>query len=160
MARTSRILMSAVILAMSLPVVAAIAQAPTPVIGTWVLNVAKSKYEPGPPPKSQTRTYLAVPGGYRFTSDAVNAAGEKIHIEFTAAFDRKYHAMTGSPTADSIMVKQVDANTVESTQKKGANVVQISQRTISKDGKTLTVNTRGTSADGKPFTNLEMFDKK
>jgi hypothetical protein len=160
MARTNRILMCAAMLAMGLPALAAIAQAPTPVIGTFVLNVAKSKYDPGPPPTSQTRTYMAVPGGYRFSSDAVNAAGEKIHIEFTAAFDRKYHRMTGSPTSDSIMVKQVDPNTVESTQKKGANVVQISQRTISKDGKTLTVTARGTSADGKPFTNVEIFEKK
>jgi hypothetical protein len=160
MARTSRILMSAAILAMGFLVDAAIAQAPTPVIGTWVLNVAKSKYDPGPPLKSQTRTYLAVPGGFRFTSDAVNSAGEKIHVEFTAVFDRKYHALTGSPTADSIMVKQVGTNTVESTQKKGTNVVQISQRTVSKDGKTLTVESRGTNADGKPFTNVEIFDKK
>jgi hypothetical protein len=152
--------MSGAILAMGLPVVAAIAQVPTPVFGTWVLDVAKSKYDPGPPLKSQTRMYMAVPGGYRFTSDAVNAAGEKFHIEFTVAFDRKYHPMTGSPTSDSIMVKQVDANTVESTQKKGATVVQISQRTVSKDGKTLTVTARGTSADGKPFANVEVFDKK
>jgi len=26
-------------------------------IGTWKLNVAKSTYDPGPPPKSETRSY-------------------------------------------------------------------------------------------------------
>jgi hypothetical protein len=30
------------------------AQASDPRIGTWKLNAAKSKYSPGPPPKSQT----------------------------------------------------------------------------------------------------------
>jgi hypothetical protein len=30
-----------------------------PRVGTWVLNVAKSKYEPGQAPKSETRTYTA-----------------------------------------------------------------------------------------------------
>ena len=30
-----------------------------PLLGTWVLNVAKSKYTPGPPPKEQTTTFEA-----------------------------------------------------------------------------------------------------
>ena len=33
------------------------AWAADPVLGTWELNVAKSKYNPGPAPKSQTRIY-------------------------------------------------------------------------------------------------------
>ena len=160
MGRTSRILMSAAILAMAIPATAAIAQATDPAIGTWVLNVAKSKYTPGPAAKSQTRTYTAAPNGYKFSSDAVSAAGEKSHTEFTAAFDGKYHAMTGNPNADSIMVKRTDANTVESIQKKGAKEVIHTTRVISKDGKTLTTTSKGTGADGKPYTNVEVFDKK
>ena len=34
------------------------AQAPQGLIGTWKLNVAKSKFSPGPAPKSMTITYL------------------------------------------------------------------------------------------------------
>ena len=30
-----------------------------PFVGTWKLNVASSKYNPGPPPQSQTRTWDA-----------------------------------------------------------------------------------------------------
>ncbi len=160
MGSTRRILMSAVILAMAAPAVAAIAQTPEAVIGTWVLNVAKSKYDPGPAAKSQTRTYTTAPNGYKFSSDGVNAAGEKAHVEFTAAFDSKYHAMTGSSTSDSIMLKRVDANTVESTQKKGAKEVVHTTRVISKDGKTLTTTAKGTNAEGKPYTNVEVFEKK
>ncbi len=155
---TGQIMMSAVILAMAAPVVAAIAQAPDPVMGTGVLNLAKSKYDPGPAPKSQT-TYTPAPNGYKFSSDAVNAAGTKVHVEFMAAFDGKYPAITGSPTSDSIMVKRVDANTVESTQKKGAKEVIRTTRTVSKDGKTLTSTTKGTNAEGKPYTNMEVYDK-
>ena len=36
--------------------VLATAQSKDPFVGTWRLNVAKSKYSPGPPPKSQTTT--------------------------------------------------------------------------------------------------------
>ena len=37
--------------------VVAAAPAADPVIGTWQLNVAKSKFSPGPAPKSDARTY-------------------------------------------------------------------------------------------------------
>jgi|RhiMetdeSRZDD1v2_1073273.scaffolds.fasta_scaffold01718_22 hypothetical protein len=50
--------------ALSILVLVAIAtvaagQANDPVVGNWQLNVAKSKYTPGPGPKSETRTYVA-----------------------------------------------------------------------------------------------------
>ncbi len=33
-------------------------QGADPVIGTWVLDVAKSTFSPGPAPKSESRTYV------------------------------------------------------------------------------------------------------
>lgn len=41
----------------------AYAQAADNFLGTWTLNVAKSKYDPGPPPKSQTTILDTVAGG-------------------------------------------------------------------------------------------------
>ena len=35
-------------------------------IGTWKLNVAKSKFSPGPGYKSETRTYEPTADGYKF----------------------------------------------------------------------------------------------
>src|SRR5689334_9413101 len=103
MGSTIRIL-SATILAIAVPRVAAIAQASDPAMGTWVLNLAKSTYDPGPPPKSQTRIYSPAPNGYKFSGDAVSILGDKSHTEFTAVFDGKFHPIPGSPIADSIMV--------------------------------------------------------
>jgi hypothetical protein len=160
MGRTRQVVMSAIALAMAVPAAGAIAQAPDAVTGTWVLNLAKSKYDPGPAPKSGTRTYTAAPNGYTFSSDGVNAGGDKVHVEFTVAFDGKYHVVTGSSVFDSIMVKRVDASTVESTQKKGANVVTRTTRTISRDGKTLTSTSKGTNAEGRAVSNVEVYDKK
>jgi hypothetical protein len=155
-----RMLVGAAIVALAVPTTTLVAQAGDPVFGTWVLNVGKSKYEPGPAPKSQTRTYAAAPNGFKFTADGVDAAGKKTHVEFTAAFDGKYHAMTGNATADSIMVKRIDANTTESVLKKGAKEVSHNTRVVSKDGKTLTATVKGTTAAGKPSTSTEVYDKK
>jgi hypothetical protein len=136
------------------------AQATDPVYGTWELNVAKSTYNPGPAPKSSTRTYVAVANGYKFSSKGVDAAGKATSGEFTAYFDGKYHPMTGSANVDSIMVKRIDANRSESTQKKGSKVLIHTTRTISADGKTMTATATGTNADGKAYKNVEIYNKK
>ena len=44
-------------LAFALFGLAAVLIAAEPFAGTWKLNTAKSKYTPGPPPKSATITY-------------------------------------------------------------------------------------------------------
>src|ERR1700752_1770453 len=49
------------------------AQAADPLIGTWTLNVAKSKYSPGPAPKSETRTYVMAGEDIKATLTGVDA---------------------------------------------------------------------------------------
>lgn len=45
-------------------------------LGTWTLNVAKSKYSPGPPPKAQTSTYEAAGQGVKVTAKGTGADGK------------------------------------------------------------------------------------
>ena len=62
------------------PVVASQAPAGSaddPVLGTWHLNVAKSKYSPGPAPKSQVRTYEAHKDGVKATIRTIYADGQR-----------------------------------------------------------------------------------
>jgi len=151
--------MSATVLAIAIPINASLGQKPDPFFGTWVLNAAKSKYE-GTALRSGTRTYSPAPNGYKYSTDVIDATGRKQHVEFTTAFDGKYHALTGSPNSDSIMVKRVNASTVESTQKRGAVVVIRTTRTVSKDGRTMTSTAKGTTPDGRAYTNVEVFEKK
>jgi hypothetical protein len=160
MSRINQVLLSAVIIAIAAQPVAAFAQAADPATGTWVLNLARSAYDPGPPPKSQTRTYTPTANGYKFSGDAVSILGDKSHTEFIAVFDNKFHRIAGSPIADSIMVRRINATTVETIQKQGARVVTSSMRTISKDGKTLTNTSKGTTPDGQTYTKVEVFERK
>ena len=39
------------------------AQAADPLVGTWELSIAKSTYNPGPAPRSETRNYVVVGEG-------------------------------------------------------------------------------------------------
>src|SRR5438874_1976009 len=58
-----------------------------PVFGTWILNLAKSKYTPGPPPKSQVRTYEPNADGVHALIKTVEADGRQTTIEYTAKYD-------------------------------------------------------------------------
>src|SRR5438045_957107 len=60
--------------------------AKSPFYGTWKLNVAKSKFSPGPPLKSQVAKLEAVEGGLKVVADRVDADGKTTHFEWTAKF--------------------------------------------------------------------------
>lgn len=155
-----QVLALGVVFALFVPVVTASAQNSDPAMGTWVLNLAKSTYDPGPGPKSLTRTYEAVEGGYKFSSKGTDAEGKEIAGLFTVKFDGKYYPMAGSPNADEIMVKRVNARTVESSQRKSGKEAVQTTRVLSEDGKQLTSTSTGTNAAGKKFKNVEVFDKQ
>ena len=128
--------------------------------GTWNLNVAKSKYEPGPAPKSATVKYEEVDGGYKRSGDTIDADGKKISIEYTAKYDGKDYPVTGSPLFDSIAVKKINDHTAEATMKKGGKPVLTAKREISHDGKVMTITITGTNVKGEKMHNKAVYDKQ
>jgi hypothetical protein len=136
------------------------AQAADPMVGTWKLNVGKSTYNPGPAPKSLTAKIEAAGEGEKLTADGVRADDSTIRVEYTAQYDGKDHPITGSPMADTVSLKRLDANTTERTDKKGGKVVQTLTRKLSSDGKTVTVTYKGTDAQGRPINNVAVFEKQ
>jgi len=139
------------------------AQASDPRIGTWKLNVAKSKYSPGPAPQSLTvKVEPSGQGGEKVTAEFVNADGTRTTVQYTEAnFDGKDYPLTGSQFgADTVSLKRIDTRTTERTDKKGSKVVQTLRRVVSQDGKTMTVTTKGTNAQGQAMNNVAVFDKQ
>ena len=74
--------------------------------------------------------------------------------------DGKDVPLSGSAIADMISLSRVDARTIDRTDKKAGKVVQTLRRTVSADGKTLTVVTKGTNAQGQPINNTAVYDKQ
>ncbi|MBP7608465.1 MAG: hypothetical protein KA760_03170 [Steroidobacteraceae bacterium] len=155
-------IMKTALLSVLLTVGSAVAAAPAadPVIGTWQINVAKSKFSPGPAPKSDTRIYAATEQGTAMTWTSVGTDGEETVVTSTFKTDGKDYPLTGSGNFDSLSLKQVDDHTVQSTQKKGSKVIGTTTRTVSKDGKVLTLSSKGTSATGVPYDNVMIYDKQ
>lgn len=136
------------------------AQEKDPGIGTWKMNAAKSKFNPGPPPKSVTTKFEADGKGIKNTTDMLNAAGQSTTSVYTAQFDGKDYPMQGSPVADTVSLKKIGSAKVERVDKKGGKVAQTIVRTISADGKTMTVTQDGTSAKGEKFSNVYLFERQ
>lgn len=148
------------IVAVSLLPAALVAQASDPVTGTWVLNLTKSTFNPGPAPRSETRTYEMVGNTLKMTSAIVDADGTSRAVKSTYTVDGKTYPVAGAPDADSQALKQLDRFTVEGTLMKNGQVVQTAKRVVSKDGKTLTIWFKGTDAKGQKIDNMFVFDKK
>ena len=131
-----------------------------PRIGTWKLTVAKSKYEGTSVEKSETRTYVAAAGGaISLNATAVLADGTRQTTSFTAKYDGKPYPYK-SASADTIKIVASDGYVTDSTMTKGGKPVQTSHATVSKDGKTLTLMTKGTNSMGKAFSSTRVYDKQ
>ena len=151
----------------SILALAAVACAPAfaqsnPAVGTWKLNVEKSKYDPGPAPKSLTRTLEAQGENVKYSFEGVSAEGTGFAYSFTVAFDGKESPITGSMPggADAISIKRTDGNTFEATLTKAGKVIGTAKSEISKDGRVTTVTARGTNVDGQATTSSAVYDKQ
>ena len=128
--------------------------------GTWKLNLAKSKYSPGMPPKSQTTKLQSTKDGIREIVDRVNADGSMTHWDFTAKFDGKDYEIKGDPDRDHASVKKLDDYTLEVVNKKDGKTTTSMKLVVSKDGKTRTNTVTGKNAAGTAVNNVLFFDKQ
>jgi hypothetical protein len=136
-----------------------VAQGPDPRIGTWKLDVAKSKYSPGPAPKSGTVTFSAAGQAVKAAIDFVGPDGSKTQWGYTAAVDGKPHPVTGNGDGDMVVAKRINANTVETTYTLKGKQTTVNTGVVSADGKTFTVTTKGTNAQGQKVENIQVFVK-
>jgi hypothetical protein len=132
-------------------------------LGTWKVNIAKSKYTPAPMPlKSYTAVREAAPGGVKVTITGERTDGMAINASYTAKYDGTAAAITGTGAPyDSMSIKQVNANTFTYEAKQTNGKYRASGRTVvSKDGKTMTTTAKGTDADGAAMTLTLVYEKQ
>src|SRR6266478_4152826 len=89
-----------------------------PMNGTWKLNIAKSTFDPGPPPKSLINKYEPDgKGGVKVTTIQTDAQGDSTNREYTERYDGKEYD-ANSRGGDKVRLKRIDSHTVEGTYKR------------------------------------------
>lgn len=128
-------------------------------IGTWKLNEAKSKLAAGAP-KNTTVVYEAAGDSVKVTVDGTDGAGSPTHTEWTGKFDGKDYPVTGDSSSDMRSYTKVNAHTLRMINKKDGKVSLSGRIVYSADGKSRTVTTTGTNAQGKKYTSVAVYDKQ
>ena len=136
---------------------AALAQSSDPLIGTWTLNVAKSKSTF----KSGSTKIETAGAGIKFTVDLVSADGTASHWTITSNLDGKDSPVVGtSPYGDVAAFTRVDARTIRIVSKQGGKPTVTQTIAVAADGKTRTTTTKGTDAKGQAIDTVAIYDKQ
>jgi hypothetical protein len=129
-----------------------------PNMGTWKLNETKSKF--AGKARNHTVVYEAAGDQIKVTVEGSDENGGAVRNEWTGKFDGKDYPVTGESNADARSYKMVDKNTLEIVNKKGGKTTMSGRIVVSGDGKTRTVTTSATDAQGKKVTNVAVYDKQ
>jgi hypothetical protein len=139
----------------------------SPLAGTWVQNVSKSKYSPADLAVKSATTRMTVAGtSVTLTNDGVDSQGRKTHIEYTATLDGKDAPVTAtidgkpSPNQDAVSWKKIDDYTYENVAKLKGKTLTTTRMVVSKDGKTRTNTVTGTNAQGQKVSNVVVYEKQ
>src|SRR4030095_13678517 len=110
-------------------------------IGVWQVDLAKSRYYPGPAPVSETRTFARDADGVKVTVLRRLPNGSQELIEYRADFDHEY-PVSGTEAYDAVRFKRIDSRTAEAVLSHAGRVFGIATRVISNDGQTMTITLR------------------
>ena len=144
-----------------------VTRTPSPLAGTWKINVAKSTYDPATlAPKSGSVTYKVNGDRINAVLDGVNSQGQKTHAEYDARLDGKTYPgkflIDGKPNPDQdgVAWKMIDNRTYETTSMLKGKALVTSHVVIAADGKSRTVTTTGKNAKGQAINNKVTYDKQ
>src|SRR5438552_2625136 len=84
-------------------------------LGSWKVNVANSKYDPGPPPRSSVATIERGENGFfKNIVETVDAQGRSSRVEVVAKLDGKDYPMQGAQPAGTTRAhKTIDDRNME-----------------------------------------------
>jgi hypothetical protein len=132
-----------------------------PLIGTWKLNLARSTFSPGPPPRSGTATFQAEGRGLRVTLEAIDAQGDPTkRTPFMIFDDGKSYPVIGNALYDASSNKRVNDSTWWNIRTKAGKIVLTETLAASADGKTETITVTGVNANGQQIYDVFVYDKQ
>ena len=137
-----------------------LAQATDPMVGTWTLNIAKSKST------FKSFTTVVEPAGDAITTtvDMVRGDGTPFHWTWTARYDGRDNPVVGASPygagSHSIALTRIDSHTAKIVTKLDGKVTITQTVSVSADGKTRTIHTSGHDDDGRAVDTTAIYEKQ
>ena len=128
-----------------------------PVLGAWELDLARSTFTPGPPPRGEIRSYQEEHEGIKGIILTTNADGSKTRMEYVSSFNDLTAVVSGSSQTDAIRLRKVDPYTAEGRLSFNGQLVGQTRRVVSPDGQTLTITLERTAP--ARVHNVEVFKR-
>jgi hypothetical protein len=92
--------------------------------------------------------------------ETFDANGDRTVGGYIAFFDGRNYPNTDDPDVTTIALTRIGSFTIEGTLKRGGMVVLTTRNVVSRDATQMTLTERGIGADGRPFTNVQVYDKQ
>lgn len=133
-----------------------------PWVGTWKVNVKKSKFVPGRELKEGTLTIAEQGDDIALTLKGTGGNGQPVSAVYTIPSKGGVAKFTegGPPPGAIFAAKRIDANTVEFTTTMNGKQVQTDRVVLSKNGKSFVEMSTGIDPQGKPVSAKLVFDRR
>src|ERR1700692_402956 len=113
-----------------------------PFVGKVRLNVARSKYPARTCPTSMVIEMRPVGQGIWYHSDSMFWNGAALHAQYTADYDGKQVIVVSTHgLLLPVSLKRINPRIVEASYTRGMQIVAISRRVVSLDGRRMTITT-------------------
>ena len=146
----------------SLLLLATLVFAADPMVGTWVLNAAKTKYTTGAPPKGATITVSEAGTNIDLVVKGTTSDGKAYNAHYTVpAGGGVGKVIEANPaTYDGVSGKRTSDTDRETTFMKGGKSLYTAHTMVAMDGKSMSVMVKGTNVAGQNVEGTAFYDKK
>ncbi len=130
-----------------------------PFVGTWKLNLAKSKYPVGMAPKDETVVISDLGRKVEVTVTETTADGSRMLFKYTVPQNGGPGQVQEGPF-NGISWKIIGARVRDISTSKDGKELSSHRGVVSKDGNKLRVTVNGSDAHGNPIPEVEVFEKQ
>ena len=132
----------------------------TPLVGTWRLNVAQSKFPSGPPSYARVTCRIEPwEDGLKVVYDMIGTRGGVTHWEWTGRLDGKDYALEGVEEVVTNAYSRLDDHTFVIVTKLDGRPTTTTRIVISPDRKIMTVTSPAMNPQGQRVVNTAIYEK-
>jgi hypothetical protein len=144
-----------------------IAQSPSPLTGTWTINVVKSTYSPvSLTPRTSTSTFDVIGDTISAVVIGVDSLGRETRAEYIAKMDGRDYPWKGttdglaSVSQDAVVWRKIDDRTYETTNKLDGRTLSTHRIVIATDGRTRTSTVSGRNEIWQTVNDTILYEKQ